>query len=313
MKKDDQILQEAQETLDIWLRSCTRTGKVARNTVSIGIVVLDHLKRKCPVDEDKVLSHGGEVKNARSGLGNILESYQVPHSYLKEVTTRQGHQDGQKLFELFEWGRKFEGLGDKARERILLNLISHLTQYATKWLKRQSLKMNIDRRLAPTAWIHMIVNNAKERSGGVVEQHLIGAKLERRFKEMRVTNHPAYAGDQQTSRMGDFAIAGIVYHVTANPTRNVIQKCNENIRAGQNPLLLIPFEQENKARVLAQEEGIESELIIVSIESFIALNIVELAADESKDFFSILKEIVDIYNRRLTEVETDLSLQIEVR
>lgn len=39
----------------------------------------------------------------------------------------------------------------------------------------------------------------------------------------------------------------------------------------------------------------------------------ELATEENKDFFAILQEIVHIYNRRLAEVETDLSLQIEVR
>ncbi len=39
----------------------------------------------------------------------------------------------------------------------------------------------------------------------------------------------------------------------------------------------------------------------------------ELATEENKDFFAILQEIVQIYNRRLAEVETDLSLQIEVR
>jgi hypothetical protein len=35
--------------------------------------------------------------------------------------------------------------------------------------------------------------------------------------------------------------------------------------------------------------------------------------EENKDFFSVLKEIVEIYNKRLSEVETDLSLRIEVR
>jgi len=46
---------------------------------------------------------------------------------------------------------------------------------------------------------------------------------------------------------------------------------------------------------------------------FVAVNIIELATKESKDFFSVLKEIVEIYNERLSEVETDVSLQIEVR
>jgi hypothetical protein len=80
-----------------------------------------------------------------------------------------------------------------------------------------------------------------------------------------------------------------------------------------HPVLLTPSEQENKARVLAQDEGIEKELSIASIEAFVALNIIEMATDENKDFFRVLQEIIEIYNKRLAEVETDLSLQIQVR
>jgi hypothetical protein len=54
-------------------------------------------------------------------------------------------------------------------------------------------------------------------------------------------------------------------------------------------------------------------LAIISIESFVAINIIELAIEEKKDFFRVLQEIVNVYNKRLEEVETDLSLQIEVR
>lgn len=192
-------------------------------------------------------------------------------------------------------------------------MIAVLSSKAFNWLERQNLRLNIDRRQAPSMWIHIIVENAKQRSGGVVEQHLIGAKLEQRFKSITIPNHPAHAGDYQTLRAGDFEISRLVYHVTAMPTRGVIQKCAENIRIGLHPLLLTPTEQENRARVLAQEEGIDKELSIISIESFISLNIIESAIDENKDFFDVLKEIIEIYNKRLEEAETDLSLQIEVR
>ena len=72
-------------------------------------------------------------------------------------------------------------------------------------------------------------------------------------------------------------------------------------------------EHENRARALAEDEGIETRLTILSIEAFVGLNIIELAAEQKKDFFTILKEIVQLYNKRLVAVETDLSLQIEVR
>lgn len=309
----DAIKQESKQIFDEWIASCTRGGKVSRNTVAIGIVVLDHLRRNCPVSKSNVISQGGEVKGARSGLGTILHSYGIPKSYLKEVTTRQGHQDGQRLFENFEWGNKFATLTAGQREHVLLELIAVLSHRATTWLQRQNLKLDIDRRQAPSTWVHTIVENAKQRSGGIVEQHLVGAKLERRFKQIDIPNHPAHAGDHQTARSGDFEIAHLVYHVTATPSRNVIQKCAGNIKMGLHPILLVPSEQENKARVLAQDEGIDKELSIISIEAFVALNIIELATDEKRDFFAVLKEIIQIYNRRLSEVETDLSLQIQVR
>jgi len=309
----EQVKEQSRQILSEWLDSCTRRGKIARNTVAVGIVVLDHLRRACPVSRDEVISQGGEISGARSGLGAILESYNIPSRYLKEVTTRQGHQDGQRLFEQFEWGKRLAGIPEDKREELLSELIESLRDLANEWLKRQNLKLDVDRRQAPTTWVSIIVENARGRSGGVVEQHLVGAKLARRFEGMTIPNHPAHAGDRQTERAGDFAISQLVYHVTSTPSRDVMQKCAKNVRVGLYPILLTPREQESRARILAQDEGIDKELTIISIEGFVALNIIELATEESKDFFSVLKEIVEIYNRRLAEVETDLSLRIEVR
>lgn len=307
------IAEESHQLLNEWVNSCTRGGKVSRNTVAVGIVILDHLRRKCPRSRDEVVSQGGEIKGARSGLGIILESYGIPSRYLKEVTTRQGHQDGQRLFEKFDWGNKFLSLSENQRENLILGLAEILTEKATTWLKRQNLKLAINRRHAPMAWVNLIIQHAKQRSGGVVEQHLIGAKLTRRFRNISIPNYPVHAADRQTSREGDFTLSKIVYHVTAIPSRNVIQKCDGNIQIGLHPILLVPSNQEYKAKALAQDEGIDNDLTIISIEDFVGQNIIELAIEESKDFFVILQEIIQIYNKRLAEVETDLSLQIELR
>lgn len=308
-----EIKQDAHRILDDWLKSCTRHGNVARNTVAVGIVALDHLRQACPVSPENVLSDGGELTGARSGLGKTLESYGIPSSYLKEATSRQAPQDGRKLLEQFQWGERLAALPRDERDKLLLELIGKLKLFAMQWLQRQNLKLNVDRHQAPTAWVQVIVENAKGRSGGVVEQHLVGAKLERRFKGTPIENHPVHAGDQQTDRPGDFVISNVVYHVTAAPSRSVLGKCAANTKAGLHPVLLVPREQEAKARVLAQVDGIDRELAIISIEDFVAFNIIELATEERRDFFVILKEIVEIYNRRLAEVETDLSLQIQVK
>ena len=314
MKSDlAEVSSQSRKMLQAWIDSCTRGGKVSRNTIAIGIVVLDHLRRTCPVERRDVISKGGELKGARSGLTKILEKYRIPGSFLREVTTRQGHQDGQRLFDSFDWGKSIMGLPTAQREELLLELIGRIVSLAIQWLKRQSLRLNVDRRDAPATWIRTIIDNAKDRSAGIVEQHLVGAKLERRFPKTAIPNHPAHAGDLQTSRVGDFQISKLVYHVTAAPGRKVMQRCAENVTAGLRPILLVPTEQVNKARVLAQDEQIENQLGVISIEDFIALNIIELATEENKELFAVLIEIVAIYNRRLAAVETDLSLQIEVR
>lgn len=53
----DAIKQESKQIFDEWIASCTRGGKVSRNTVAIGIVVLDHLRRNCPVSKSNVISY----------------------------------------------------------------------------------------------------------------------------------------------------------------------------------------------------------------------------------------------------------------
>jgi hypothetical protein len=307
-----QILAESLHKLDAWIKSCTRGNRVSRNTIAVGVVVLDHLQRRATVTRDDVVSQGGEIKGARSGLSSILVSHGIPASYLKEATTRQVHQDGQRLFEAFNWGLDFVSLPEEDRQQVIEELISMLKRLAEQWMQRQNLKLEIDQRQAPSTWVNQIVESAKSRSAGIVEQHLVGAKLARRFKNVQIPNYPAHAADVQTSRQGDFTVSRLVYHVTASPSRNVISKCRANLQAGSHPILLVPKEQENRARILAQEDELDRDVTIIAIEDFVAMNVIELATEENKDFISVLREIVDIYNERLLEVETDVSLVIEI-
>lgn len=311
----DQVRERCFAILDEWLESCTRRGKLARNTIAVGIVVLDQLRRKCPVSREEVISEGGEVRGSRgAALRGTLEKYGIARRYLKEVTTRQGHQDGQRLFEALEWGGVLMALADKVdRDALLADLIEHLAARARAWLDRSSLKLDLDQRDAPSTWIHRILEGAKGRSGGVVEQHLVGAKLRRRFPDVPIPNYPAHAADAQTDRPGDFAIGSTVFHVTAAPGMSVVERCAENVRRGQHPVLLVPRDAQSRATALAEVKEICAQVSVISIEDFLALNIIESATAEQVDLFRILQEILEIYNRRLRDVETDMSLRIEVR
>lgn len=288
-------------------------GELSRNTVAVGIVVLHHLRLHCPVEPSEVLSARGEIKGARSGLSAILGKYGIPASYLKEVTTRAGHQDGQRLLERLKYGAGLANIPVAARDRSLQEAIELLVALAHRWLNRQHLKVNCDRQLSPAAWIQGILGEAKSKSGGKVEQHLVGAKLAVRFPDEQVPNHPSHAGDVQTGRAGDFVLGSTCYHVTAAPGGHVVEKCKANLGAGLHPVLLAPRgEPVTKARHLAEDKGIADRITVLAIEDFIALNIIEMSMGEQREFVGVLRKIIEKYNKRLEEVETDLSLKIEI-
>lgn len=181
------------------------------------------------------------------------------------------------------------------------------------WLNRPNIKLNINRTHSPSTWIHFILERAKRKSSDIVEQHLVRATLEKRYADIEVSNFPGHAIDVQTGCPGDFTIGDTVYHVTTTPGPSVIQKCSENIKSGLHPVLLVPGVKAIKTKYFAEYKGIEKYLSVIAIEDFIAFNIIEMATGDQARFLKILQEIVNIYNKRLEEVETDMSLKIEIQ
>lgn len=295
-----------------WLESCKRKGNVSRNTLAVGLVVLHSLRERCPLGRDDIISSGGEIKRSRSGLKQVLEKYGIRRDFLKEVTTRQGHQDGQRLLEMMNYGEPLSRISPHEREAILVGLTETVAALMRRWFQRQNLRIACRDGDSPSAWIHQILAEARGRSGGAVEQHLVGAKLESRHPGVDVPALPSHAGDVQTGRAGDFAIGTTTYHVTAAPSRDVIAKCRANVDAGGHAVLLVPGNQVAKAKVYAEDEGLGERLSVFAIEDFLGANVIEMATGARGEFLKVLRGIVTAYNRRVEEAETDKSLRIEL-
>jgi hypothetical protein len=307
------LRSDAHHRLTIWLASCTRRGGLSRNTLAIGIVVLDHLMNGV-VDTHEVISDGGEIVGSRSRLGKTLQKHGVsePAKFLKEVTTRQAHQDGRRLFETYDYGRFFQFLDRERAQGLIRDLIAVLIDHVNQWFDRQRLPFDFDSQHSPTEWIRVILELAQNRSSGIVEQHLVGAKLQRRHPTMPISNFPSHAADVQTGREGDFVIGRTVYHVTAAPNPNLVKKCGENIRNGLYPIILVPSQHVLRVRSFAAYENIEQRLSVLAIEDFVALNLVELANETNTSFIAMLRSILELYNQRVEAVETDMSLQFDL-
>lgn len=291
-----------------WVASCTRRGKVARNTVVTGLVILDCYATDAKLARSSLIAKGGEIKGVRgTNVSRVLAKHHLPASFLKEVTTRSAHKDGERLAD------SLRALDEKAHtadaiEKAAQDLVAH----ANRWLARQHIKVLCDLSHSPSAWIQSILAQSRNRSGGRVEQHLVGAKLEERHPGVPIANHPANAGDRQTGRDGDFVVGSTAYHVTAAPGHDVIRRCGANLAAGLHPVLLVPKEKQSLAIARAEAAEIDARVTVIAIEDFLALNIIEMTAGDQRAFRAKLEAIIGRYNRRLREVETDQSLSIDL-
>lgn len=291
-----------------WIVSCTRRGNVSRNTVVTGLVILDHYETDPSLPRDLLIAPGGEIKGVRgSNVPRVLSKFGLPSDFLKEVTTRSAHKDGERLADILRTTDRNQH-GTKAIAQAAEELVVH----AKHWLSRQNIKVDCDVSRSPGAWIQSILEQSRNRSGGKVEQHLVGAKLEERHQGIAIPNYAANAGDQQTGRKGDFLVGTTAYHVTTAPGRDVVSRCAVNLTEGIHPVLLVPKGQVSRAQVHADDEKIGERITIIAIEDFLALNIIEMTAGDQQAFRAKLAAIVERYNRRLREVETDPSLSIDL-
>jgi len=150
---------------------------------------------------------------------------------------------------------------------------------------------------------------------GVVEQHLVGAKPQTRFRDLLFPALSVHAADVATGRKGDFelptASGGVVLHVTAHPTCTLIEKCQENLRQRLLPIILTLREKEAHALALAEDKGVAQQIAVVSIEHFVATNLVEMATERQIPLDEALRALLNAYKQRVELAETNRSCRIE--
>jgi hypothetical protein len=188
-----------------------------------------------------------------------------------------------------------------------------LVDYPLPQAARKKLEVEIDLSKPGPVIVEDILRASYEKKiGGPVAQHLVGAKLARRFPNKTIENYPATAPDEQLKREADFLVENAAFHVSVAPTSDHLQRCVENLVQGRQAYMLVPAALVSKARVFAEDKKIEGKVAIVAIETFVGQNIDEMGEfhrDKVKpEMAAVLKE----YNRRVVEAETDQSIQISV-
>lgn len=316
--EQQQALDVLKQRLTDWLAS-ERTGKgksgsPARSTLAGAVVVIDKLRNHAPIQPKDIFTDNGQLIGGRGrSLRTTLARYGEERVFLQDGVTTRSTLKFEKLAKALEWGNPLSGWSVEARDLAVKQLVAIVREEIELHFARKQISLKLNQAESPVTWIEDLFTTARERSQGRVEQHLVGAKLERRLGEKEVKGHATFAADQQTERAGDFAVDNIVFHVTANPGAAVIEKCEDNLRRGLLPVLVIPRDKMERAKGIASAtQGLERRISFVAIEDFVASNIIELAGAENSSFFEVLTSVIALYNQRIVQSETDKSLRIEL-
>lgn len=148
---------------------------------------------------------------------------------------------------------------------------------------------------------------------GALMQHLVGAKLDCALGQSRIKHYSFSTSDSQTGRKGDFEAGGeLAIHVTTTPSRNVLSRCEQNLKSNYRPILITLAGKVDTAIVYAEELAIIDRVEIFAVEQFLAHNTYEIGLRAGGGQLAGLTAIIKRYNEIIEVYETDPSLKIEL-
>jgi hypothetical protein len=292
-------------------------GGPARGTIGAALVVLDRLKDDFNLSLSAHRAPGGsQIQGAGvAAVTEILARFGEQRPFLREGgrTNRGGPGDiGRMLEALGEL--RLETCSARERARILDALQSFLVDRVRvrDLHNRQRLTFTFD--FTKTSWqiVRELLDRARDNGKeGPVAQYLVGAKLQLRYPDIEVENFSSSMSDVQQGRPGDFLLSVTAFHVTVAPMAGLFEKCRANIHDGYRVYVIVPDRSVVGTRQNA--EGVEPGKIFVgSIEAFVGGNIDQMSRFDRASTIAQFRSLLEVYNRRVDEVENDKSMLIEI-
>ena len=289
-----------------------------KGSLGVALVVTRHAQeRGLPLDSDKLLTpKGGQVSGLSSGaVQRILADHGVSRVLAKEGgRTNRGNIGNMHAY--------VEFLNELYRSAPLdlLEVEKWWVDRVRDYFSSKPFQLRVDAANSLASLVSHLIEQARKRQSeqrnvtyvGTLLQHLVGAKLEL-ASQRELRHHGASVADQSSGREGDFRIGDTAIHVTAAPTEAVIRKCEDNLRHGLRPVLVVPGKKSAAATELCEQQGIEDRADVLAVEQFLAANIIERAQFSHEGRLNLLKDIVSRYNSIVESCETDPSLRIEMK
>lgn len=309
----------ALETLAEWFETESSARKSAIGVANGALHLLEILRDAFPLrPQDYTSKRGSQVKGMSGPSGDRIVRRFIPgaHSIGSEAgrTSRGVLPAVQRLANRLNSLSSLQLLTPRQRNTLASALQRWVVENPIKaHFERQRLEPFLDPKQTSISNIAAILDAAFQRNqSGPVAQHLVGAKLALRYPDREIENRSYSTADTQLKRPADFVVGDSAIHVTMTPSVALLEKCRRNIRRGYRTLILVPDNRAAGARQMAENLRLANRVEVVSIEAFVGQNIQELAGFSQQKFEDDLRHLLEIYNERVRESETDLSLLIDI-
>lgn len=289
---------------------------LSKGSLSLALILTRNATAKSfPLDASEFLSaKGGQVAGLGGGaVRKILRDHGVERILSKEGgRTSRGNME-----RMAAYVELLNDLHNKS-QLDLPSAESYWVERTLAYFDAQPFTFELDPSLSLRSCVRDLLAQAIERQrevrgtmyAGAVMQHLVGAKLD--YVTSGAVQHHGFAvADAPSNRAGDFLFGDVAIHVTTAPTEALIHKCQGNLGAGLRPLIITTEDGVGGAKAWAKQAGIEERLDVIEIEQFLATNIYEWSVFAKEGRPAAVRDIVERYNRIVSECETDPSLRIE--
>ncbi|BEH97528.1 DUF4928 family protein [Edwardsiella ictaluri] len=295
-----------------------KSGSINTNVMNAGLIVSRMMADGMPITDERLYSEGKSQVRGLSGstISKILEQ----HGETRVFTREGGRTSRGTIFLAAAFRDVLNNTQVNENEPVDAVLVSNqLEAFFTQCVRldyfdKQRITVDLDYSKPVSSVVSDILKAAAERSDkptGAVLQHLIGAKLQLRFPDVKIGNDRANAADLHTDREGDFQVGTTAFHVTTAPMEKLITRCVENKRAGYRPVILTLESKVIAARQMADNVGMSEQIAVQAAETFIGNNIEEIAIYDGDKIREGLARLIRTYNARINAIEIDKSLMID--
>ena len=307
--------EEGLSALRRWFDShSSSSGEEPRTyVICAGLAVLERMRSSYPMSRGDYVTPRNQVRTSGPLIQSILERNGEVRRFTREGgrTTRATVPAAEGLVGELNELAALADLSEEERGQLITRLQVWLVERVRDYLDQQAIEVELNLS-KPSPQIVADILEAASSKAGPVAQHLVGAKLAVRYPDLEIENFSYTTADQQLGRPGDFVVGDTAFHVTVSPTLTVLEKCKANLRNGYRSMLLVLDSRLQTARQMAEAIEVQDRVGILAVESFVGQNIEELGEFGKGGLAEGFRKLLEAYNERVEEVETDRSLLIRL-